>query len=47
LRIVSFLDEKLLRALLQVDVYFLGFDAPEHFVHFQSTMRNNSGLPSE
>src|SRR5206468_12124409 len=35
LRIVSFLDEEFLRAWLQLNVDFLGFDAREHFVHFQ------------
>src|SRR5438552_14116525 len=35
LRIVSFLDEEFLRALLQDEVDFLGFDAGEYLVYFQ------------
>src|SRR5207248_8431285 len=35
LRIVSFLDEEFLRALLQVKMDILGFDAGEYLVYFQ------------
>src|SRR5438445_2556020 len=35
LRIVPFLDEEFLRALLQVKMDFLGFDAGEYLVYFQ------------
>ena len=35
LRIVSFLDEKFLRALLQLDVNVLRLDARKDFVHFE------------
>ena len=35
LGIISFVDEKFLRALLKLDVNVLGFDAHEHFVDFQ------------
>ena len=35
LRIVSFLDEEFLRALLQVNMDVLGFDAGQYLVYFQ------------
>ncbi len=35
LRIVSFLDEEFLRALLQGNMDILGFDAGQYFVHFK------------